>query len=521
MLPTAVLVGLAATIGIDVGSASAHPLGNLTVNTSTLIVVAPEATTITYVLDLAELPTVQEEPTINEQQASYAANKCASLATGVSLAFGGQPSTLQSTSSTMALLAGQGGLDTLRVECGWTTNGVSNTTAIDWSDTNFVDRVGWREVIAQGDGTRIETDLPTTSASDYLREYPVDSPAPRQLTGHGEVAPGGPRLSLSSAPESATPAAAQDRGADGLTERFNRLVGDRNLTVRLGLFAAVLAFVLGAFHSLAPGHGKTLMAAMVASRRGTPRQVVTVGATVAATHTVGVVILGVIITSSQAIAPDRVLPWLTILSGVLLLATGGWLLARRMLGGDAQIGHHHGVFSIKHDHRHDHATPDRHAHDHHDHNHTGHDHGTHDHDVHEHDHHADDHDHDHEHDVHDHAHHGHGHHDSVAPLRTRSLALIGMAGGLVPTPSALVVLLGATALGRAWFGVALVGVYGIGMASTLVAAGYALVRLEGWVARQYSESRWLVRTMRVLPTLTAAGLVIGGVSLAIRGAVAI
>jgi nickel/cobalt transporter (NicO) family protein len=101
------------------------------------------------------------------------------------------------------------------------------------------------------------------------------------------------------------------------------------------------------------------------------------------------------------------------------------------------------------------------------------------------------------------------------------LALIGMAGGLVPTPSALVVLLGATALGRAWFGVALVGVYGIGMASTLVAAGYALVRLEGWVARQYSESRWLIRTMRVLPTLTAAGLVIGGVSLAIRGAVAI
>ena len=513
MLPLAVLFGLAGALGLDVGPASAHPLGNLTVNTSALIVVAPEATTVTYVLDLAELPTVQEEPAINEQQASYAANKCTSLAAGVTLQLAGEPAMLSPTSSTMALLAGQGGLNTLRVECVWEAAGISDQTSLDWADTNFVDRLGWREVIAVGDGTSVETELPTTSITDYLRVYPVDTPAPRQLTGHAEVKPGGPRLASASVVAApATPAVAQDRGADGLTQRFNRLVGDRDLTVRLGLFAAVLAFVLGAFHSLAPGHGKTLMAAMVASRRGTPRQVVTVGATVAATHTVGVVVLGVIITSSQAIAPDRVLPWLTILSGVLLLGTGAWLLGRRMLGGDTHLGHHHGVFSVKHDHGPGHAHLDD-------------DHHSHDHQSHSHDHHS------HEHHSHDHAGESAHHHSPdqthraqgppVAPLRTRSLALIGMAGGLVPTPSALVVLLGATALGRAWFGVALVGVYGIGMASTLVAAGYALVRLEGWVARQYSESRWLSRTMRVLPTLTAAGLVIGGVSLAIRGAIAI
>ncbi len=96
-----------------------------------------------------------------------------------------------------------------------------------------------------------------------------------------------------------------------------------------------------------------------------------------------------------------------------------------------------------------------------------------------------------------------------------------MAGGLVPTPSALVVLLGAAALGRAWFGVILVGVYGIGMAATLLVAGYALVRLQGWLEHQYAEARWLARGMRVLPVLTAAGLMIGGVSLAVRGVIAV
>lgn len=93
---------------------------------------------------------------------------------------------------------------------------------------------------------------------------------------------------------------------------------------------------------------------------------------------------------------------------------------------------------------------------------------------------------------------------------------MGVAGGLVPTPSALVVLLGAAALGRTWFGVVLVAVYGVGMATTLLVAGVALVRLQGWLERHWFGSRWLATTLRVAPFVTATALVFAGVTLAAR-----
>ena len=98
---------------------------------------------------------------------------------------------------------------------------------------------------------------------------------------------------------------------------------------------------------------------------------------------------------------------------------------------------------------------------------------------------------------------------------------MGVAGGLVPTPSALVVLLGAAALGRAWFGVVLVAIYGVGMAATLMAAGVAFVRLQGWLEAHWYGSRWLTGTMRWAPIVTATALVLGGVSVAVRGALAV
>ena len=101
------------------------------------------------------------------------------------------------------------------------------------------------------------------------------------------------------------------------------------------------------------------------------------------------------------------------------------------------------------------------------------------------------------------------------------MALIGMAGGMVPTPSALVVLLGATALGRAWFGVVLVGVYGVGMAATLLVAGVLLVRFQGWLELRYAQTRWLQQGLRLLPVITSVALIIGGLSLALRGAIAV
>lgn len=489
-----ITIAVGAGVGFGAGAATAHPLGNLTVNTSARIVVGPEATTIDYILDLAELPTVQERPAISAAgtEAAYAATKCAALSSGLALTVGSVAVPLGVTSATMVLLPGQGGLSTVRVECRLTGEGVAGTAAVAWTDTNFSDRVGWREVIAVGDGSTLTSTLPTVSTSDFLRAYPTGMPSPRVLEAAFDVGEGGPRLVAPEAdPSVGDPAASQSRGADGLTAFFNRLVGDRDLTVGLGLLAAGVAFLLGALHSMAPGHGKTLMAAMIASRRGTVRQVLMVGGTVAVTHTFGVVVLGIIITTSQAVAPDQILPWLTVASGAMLLATGAWLLGRRMLLGPSAGGHHHGTFGHGHGHGHEH----------------GHEH------EHEHGHDADG--------GHVHDHESHGRHAGEQPLRTRSLALLGMAGGLVPTPSALVVLLGATALGRAWFGVVLVGVYGIGMAATLLIAGIVLVKLQGWLERQYAEARWLSVGMRLLPVATAMLLILGGLSLAVRGAAAI
>src|SRR5207244_12909072 len=120
--------------------------------------------------------------------------------------------------------------------------------------------------------------------------------------------------------------------------------------------------------------------------------------------------------------------------------------------------------------------------------------------------------------VHHHGGHTHSHPPVDATMGWRSLVAMGFAGGLVPSPSALVVLLGAIALGRAWFGLVLVVAYGLGMAGALTAAGLLLVRARGFLDRRAGrgEGRLLALT-RLLPTATSALIVVVGLVLASRG----
>lgn len=98
---------------------------------------------------------------------------------------------------------------------------------------------------------------------------------------------------------------------------------------------------------------------------------------------------------------------------------------------------------------------------------------------------------------------------------------MGVAGGLVPSPSALVVLLGAIALGRTAFGVLLVLAYGLGMAAVLTAAGLLLVRVRERVRRRLPGATRLARlarpVLRRAPALTALFVVAVGLVLAWRG----
>lgn len=488
-------VALAALVALAVGPArpaAAHPLGNLTSNAAVDVVVKPDALDVTYVLDLAELPTVQARQEIDAAgESTWAAERCATLAAGLRLGAAGPA--VAADPPELTYPPGQAGLATLRLVCPLRA-GAPSGAALTVEDANDADRVGWREVVVRGDGMRLaSSDAPDVSPSALLTAYPTGTPL-RQVRATFTAVPDGAAVARDGS--TAAPVAPATRGADGLTRQLQRAVAGHDLGLPLALAAVALALVLGGLHSLAPGHGKTMMAATVLARRGAAaREVLTIGATVAATHTIGVLVLGTAIWTSQALAPEHVLSWLTLASGALLVVTGAMLLVRRRGFGH---GHHH------HDHDHAHHG---HAHDdHHDHDQDGHD------DHHAHDHHAHDH-HAHGH----HAHHGHGRAPVTAgPIGRRWLVAMGVAGGLVPTPSALVVLLGAAALGRTWFGVVLVAVYGIGMAATLLVAGVALVRLQGWLERRWYATRWLALTMRVAPVVTATALMGGGLLVAAR-----
>jgi hypothetical protein len=121
---------------------------------------------------------------------------------------------------------------------------------------------------------------------------------------------------------------------------FTGLVGQEDLTAGVGALAVLLAVVLGASHAMLPGHSKTVMAAYLAGRCGTRRDALLVGATVTATHTAGVLVLGLVVSVSVAVAPENVLSGLGVLSGLLVAGIGGGLLvsAARRIGRTEPVG---------------------------------------------------------------------------------------------------------------------------------------------------------------------------------------
>jgi ABC-type nickel/cobalt efflux system permease component RcnA len=298
----------------------------------------------------------------------------------------------------------------------------------------------------------------------------------------------------------------------GVDRTFQDLVGRGRLTPAVGLVAVLLALLLGAGHAALPGHGKTILAAYLAGKRGRRRDALAVAGTVTLTHTGGVLALGLVLSAGSALAGDRVLAWLGLVSGVIVLAVGATMLlalVRRGRAGGHGLLHGFGGHSHDHDHPHDH-----------DHTHAGRDH---DHDVHDG---RDGHDHD----VHDghHGHHDDVHSEATTPRRTSRLGLagIGLAGGLVPSPSALVVLLAAIGLGRTGYGIVLVVAYGIGMATTLTGAGLLLLAVQRRLARTVrgSSSRWArlgARVNAVTPAATATLVLLVGAGLAVRAAVGV
>jgi nickel/cobalt transporter (NicO) family protein len=459
--------------GLVAGSALVmHPLGNFTVNQYDSLVAAPHQLRIDHVQDLAEIPAAQ----VLEGGADltgWATRTCATASRIFQITESGRQVRATVRAAVARTRPGQAGLPTLRLECAMTAPlaNLPGGVAVSFRDPGAADHVGWHEITAAGDGMTVSrSDVPAASRSARLTAYPKDmlSSPLDQRSASFTVTPGGPALVAGPAASNGA-ARVLPRGVDRLTQSFTDLVARRHLTPVFSLLALLIAVMLGAIHALAPGHGKTIMAAQAISRgRRGLRDILTLGLTVTVTHTLGVLVLGLLVAGGSSIVTPGLFPWLGAASGALVALTGCTLLRRALRPRPADShGHSHG-----HGHSHSH----------------GHGHGD-----------------------------GHGH-PRVDMPRRGTVLIMGFAGGLMPSPSAIVVLLGAVALGHAWFGVLLVLAYGLGLALTLTGIGVFITGSGRWLAARMPWLRDQAHRIpaRLVPAGSAALVVLLGVGLAVR-----
>ncbi len=263
--------------------------------------------------------------------------------------------------------------------------------------------------------------------------------------------------------ESAAPRFAIDASADALTAFLRS--GDADLR---SLAAALLvAMILGAVHAFGPGHGKAMVAAYLVGSRGTPAQAVILGTTVTVTHTAGVYLLGAVtLVAAQYVLPERLYPILGLASGILVVAIGLGLLRSRVAA----------LRAPTHDDARDHA-------------------------------------------------HGHVHGDKPGEHRhtvgvgLRGLLALGISGGLLPCPTALVVLLAAVSFHNVALGMVLVAAFSVGLAAVLTGIGLVFVFGQRAIARRGTLARLAgSAAARAVPIASAAAVTLAGVLIAIGAA---
>jgi ABC-type nickel/cobalt efflux system permease component RcnA len=285
---------------------------------------------------------------------------------------------------------------------------------------------------------------------------------------------------------------------------------DDDLSFGVVVVALLLAMGWGALHSLSPGHGKTMVAAYLVGTRGTARHALLLGLFVTVTHTVGVVALGLVtLFASRYILPEDLFPWINLVAAVLVVAVGLWAgwgrtarFRRRLAHRRAHargVPHHHGgahegaalpalamaAAPAAHVHPHAHGHGHSHAHSH-DGGHGG---------------------------SHGHAHGPDGHtHAPPEDLSMRSLLAVGASAGIIPCPSALVLLLGAIALHRVGYGLVLVLAFSVGLAGLLSVIGLLVIHARRFLGRLPLDGR----IAAAIPALSALAIVALGVVLTVR-----
>jgi nickel/cobalt transporter (NicO) family protein len=415
-------------------AASAHPLGNFSVNRYSGIEVSGNRIYIHYVLDLAEIPAYQERKRVLRQGFAH------ELGRGLELRLDGRRAALRLVDSKRELRPGAGGLKTLRFAAVYETPARGSRLA--YRDTNFAARLGWREIVIQAErDAQVESaSVPSTSASAALTAYPRDLLRDPLTVSSATATFRAGRLSGVPPPLGTAPAPEPRGGFESLIEG--------ELGAGAILVALLLAAFWGAAHALTPGHGKAIVAGYLVGTRGRPRDAVALGLIVTATHTIGVFALGIVTLALSAfIVPEQLYPWLTLVSGLLVVGVGASVLWRR----------------LRHRRQHTHG----HHHHHHDHE------------------------------------HGYG---------RGGLLGVGIAAGLLPCPSALVVLLSAIALHRVGLGLALIVAFSVGLAATITTIGLVAVLAR----RAFSRLRLDGRLIRALPAASALAIVAVGIGITLN-----
>jgi ABC-type nickel/cobalt efflux system permease component RcnA len=481
-VPLAVLASLAVA-----ATAWAHPLGNFTINHFSEVTLAGDVVRVAAVYDLAEIPTFQQTQ-LQADDPLQSRRLVDSLAGGLRLTLDGRRTPLRLVAHRTRLLPGQAGLSTMRIELALESPRISpERHSGAFVDATYAGHLGWREIVVVADGgARISSStVPERSLSARLTNYPSDRLA-------SPLAVSEARFDYFAGATTASGGGLVDGAASGfrtIQDRFSSLVSAGNLTPLAVALSLLTAVVLGALHALEPGHGKAIMAGYLVGTKGRSRDAAALGLTITATHTAGVFALGLVtLTATGFITPERLYPFLNAISGLLVLGIGAALLLRAMraairsrtaphdhdLSGHSHH-HHHGGAALSHD-----RTP-------------------------------------HSHDPAPHSNDPAPHpHDPAPQGRFSRLGIIGVgiSGGLIPCPSALVVLLAAVSLHRVVLGLALIVAFSAGLAAVLTGVGMVLAGGRGLLSRLGATRGWR-RAGRPLAGLVpaASALVVSAVGL--------
>ncbi|HEY0795538.1 MAG TPA: hypothetical protein VGD64_07135 [Acidisarcina sp.] len=530
----------------------AHPMGNFSVNHYSKITLQSEGISVRYIIDLAEIPAYQELQKGNITASAsdpavlrFVADRGAELGHGLTLLLDGKALALQMKTSQVIFPPGAGGLPTMKMGFLYEAQypaGIDRTHAtFRYVDANYPGQAGWKEIIALGPaGSLLKSSVPTTDRSAELSNYPTDllSSPPQDLQASIEatlpavaatsssLAPRNPSVvstvplrAVALSPKSTTrnlgipasparvtqrqvvaqtsshqpldsvvkvvspsleSAATQSSSAMDLRanqqktprSKFTELITTQHLSPWFLFTAAFIAMGLGALHALEPGHGKTIVGAYLVGSRGTARHAVLLGMIVTISHTAGVFALGAItLYASRYIVPEQLYPWLGVLSGIIIAGLGLYMLLRRLSGTATDHTHapgeaHTDWFFAKKSPGEEMAEDRRIS---------------------------------------------LPRDTSASPVSLTQLFTLGITGGIIPCPAALIVLLSAFALHRVGLGFFLIVAFSLGLAAVLIGFGMMMVYARRFMTHLQIDGPL---TKRWLPVASSAFITILGSVLA-------